>query len=226
MGRNGFAPQNLLLLFEPFAKNRLSEVKPSAPRPHIEGLSDLVFGLALSIGAFQLVGNLPQDSGDLIRALAWFGFSFLILINVWLRYTSIASVVPVETTAMVRLNILLLFLVVLEPYTFNILTRANLAIQFGQDVSAYYAVVLSGMNLVMAYFIHLATREKKELIPAELTRRFKPSRNYALVVGLIFAISAIPVFSAPVLGTSWRIVIWILVVPVVWLSRIFGRPNS
>jgi len=204
----------------------LSEVKPSAPRPHIEGLSDLVFGLALSIGAFQLVANLPQDSGDLIKAVAWFGFSFLILINVWLRYTSIASVVPVETTAMVSLNMLLLFLVVLEPYMFNVLTRTNLAIQFGQDISAYYALDLSGMNLVMACFVHLSTIEKKRLVPAELIRRFKLSRNYALVVGLIFAISAIPVFSTPIVGTSWRIVIWILAVPVVWLSRIFGRTIS
>jgi len=33
----------------------LADSSPQIPRPRIEGLSDLIFGLALSIGAFQLV---------------------------------------------------------------------------------------------------------------------------------------------------------------------------
>ena len=92
-----------------------SKQKSSPPRPRIEGLSDLIFGLALSIGAIQLVGNVPKTSTQLVTALAAFGFSFLMLINVWNRYTTIVSLVPIETRGMVRLNILLLFMVAVEP---------------------------------------------------------------------------------------------------------------
>ena len=52
------------------------ETKPSVPRPRIEGLSDLIFGLALSIGAIQLVGNAPKTQGQLLEALTAFAFGF------------------------------------------------------------------------------------------------------------------------------------------------------
>lgn len=94
---------------------------PQVPRPRIQGLSDLIFGLALSIGAIQLVGNLPADPATLSLHLAEFGFSFLILISVWNRYTSTTSVIPVETPWMVRLNMVLLFLVAIEPFLFDVL---------------------------------------------------------------------------------------------------------
>jgi len=75
--------------------NDMSKAKSHAPYSRIEGLSDLIFGLALSIGAIQLVGNSPRTHGQLITALAEFEFSFLLLINVWDRYTTIVSMVPV-----------------------------------------------------------------------------------------------------------------------------------
>lgn len=121
------------------------EPKPSIPRPRIEGLSDLISGLALSIGAIQLVGTPPKTNAQLILALSAFGFSFLILIGVWDRYTSIASVVPVETTALVRLNMILLFLVAIEPYLFNLLVVRGAAYRLvGYHASAYYGLDLGG----------------------------------------------------------------------------------
>lgn len=91
----------------------MSEIpKPSISRARIEDLSDLIFGLALSIGAIELVvssssGTLTNSEIDL--AVVGFGFNFLILINVWTRYTEITSVVPIQTTVTMRLNMLLLF---------------------------------------------------------------------------------------------------------------------
>ncbi len=35
----------------------MSESKASVPRPRVQGLSDLIFGLALSIGAIELVAS-------------------------------------------------------------------------------------------------------------------------------------------------------------------------
>lgn len=202
----------------------LSEPKPTVPRPRIQGLSDLIFGLALSIGAAQQLVNPPQNSSDILNALVVFGFSFFILINVWLRYTSLTSVVPIETPSMVRLNVLLLFLVAIEPYLFNVLAKAGLSGSLGHDASAYYGLDIAGMNFVLAYFIHLTTMKGKKLIPDDLVDRFKRIRSYNVLVGLVFAFSAIPNFADVFIGgTSLRIVLWIATLPLIWISRALGR---
>jgi len=190
------------------------EVRTSIPRPRIEGLSDLIFGLALSIGAIQLLGSNPQGIGEVTRALTLFAFSFLILIIVWNRYTTFASVVPVETSALIRLNTLLLFLVAIEPYLFNVLQSSTAPPALTRDVSVYYALDLGGMNLVLAYFAELLTRKEKGLLSAKTIHRFKLHRNGLLAVGGIFLISAFPPFwETSVLGIPLRIVLWVVSIP-------------
>jgi uncharacterized membrane protein len=200
----------------------LTEVRPTGPRPRIEGLSDLIFGLALSIGAIQLIGSAPGTQTALLTSVGAFGFSFLILISIWNRYTAIASTVPVESTAMVRLNMLLLFLVALEPYLFNLLmaNEGSPAYALGQDVSALYALDIGGMNLVLAYFTHILSNEEKSLVPREAIGRFKSARNALLVVSLVFIVSALPFFwTVSFQGTQLRFLLWIVSIPAISLSR-------
>jgi len=203
----------------------MSKAGSHVPRTRIEGLSDLIFGLALSIGAIQLVGNSPKTHGQLITALAAFGFSFLILVNVWHRYTTIVSLVPVETAGMMRLNMLLLFLVAVEPYLFNLLVVQGMAsLPLGQDVSAYFALDIGGMNLVLAYFAHLLTREEKKLTAPELIHGFRLTRDRIFVAGLIFVISATPIFwTIGIVGVPMRVILWVLTLPLLWLSRVFAK---
>ena len=85
------------------------------PKSRIETLSDLIFGLALSIGALTLIGQPPSDFAQLIQSLLFYAFSFLILISVWYGYTRTMSLLHVENSKLVSLNILLLFLVSIEP---------------------------------------------------------------------------------------------------------------
>jgi uncharacterized membrane protein len=205
------------------------EQKPSIPRPRIEGLSDLIFGLALSIGAISLLTKVPSGVNDIITAIGAFGFSFLILLNVWNRYTTLTSVIPVETQAMIRLNMLLLFLVALEPYLFNLLVIDNLGSpssgMTGAYASSFFAIDIGAMNFVMAYFTHLLTIEKKRLIPSELIQRFKISRNGIIAAAAIFMFSALPI---PILwdpnltlgGLPLRIILWVASVPFIWVTRI------
>ncbi|MDA4132872.1 MAG: TMEM175 family protein, partial [Thaumarchaeota archaeon] len=68
----------------------------------------------------SLVSNPPTDVQAVYNDLATFGFSFLILITMWLRYTRIMSVFPIETRRVNNLNILLLFCVSIEPFLFNL----------------------------------------------------------------------------------------------------------
>jgi len=60
--------------------------------PRIESLTDLVFGPALSIGAIGLISNRPKNTEILVESIAGFGFSFLILISIWFRYSEVMSV--------------------------------------------------------------------------------------------------------------------------------------
>ncbi len=204
---------------------------PSLPRPRIQGLSDLIFGLALSIGAIQLVGHPPTEALGLDKDLLAFAFSFLIVINLWNRYTTLTQVVPVETSAMIRLNILLLFLVAIEPFLLNLLLNPDLEVQstFWQLTSIYYGLDIAGMNFVLAFFAHLLTREEKKLIPLDQIRRFRVSRNGFFAVGTLFAISAIPLsqfVTVTVFTLPLRTFLWVLTLPVIWLSRIASRRAS
>ncbi len=190
------------------------DTRPAVPRPRIEGLSDLIFGLALSIGAIQLLGSNPTGIGEVSRSLTAFAFSFLILIIVWNRYTTFTSAVQVETTALIRLNILLLFLVAVEPYLFNILQSSTVPQSLTRDVSIYYALDLGGMNLVLAYFAQLLTRKEKGVLPVMTIHRFKIHRDALLAVGSIFLVSALPLFwEVSILGLPVRVVLWAFSIP-------------
>lgn len=63
----------------------------------IEDLTDLVFGLALSIGAIALINRSEDDISDVLTGLFWFTFSFLILISVWISYSRIISRLKIES---------------------------------------------------------------------------------------------------------------------------------
>jgi uncharacterized membrane protein len=202
----------------------LSEAAPQVPRPRIQGLSDLIFGLALSIGAIQFVGNLPSSPRDLSTDLAEFGFGFLILINVWNRYTTTMSVMPVEEPATVRLNMLLLFLVAIEPFLLNVMFVRGFSTDEGVAASLYYGLDIGGMNLILAYFTHALASEEKGLVPRELIHRYKTTRNLLIVGAAIFLISDLPIFGALAMGgIPLRVILWILTLPVIWTQRLIGN---
>src|SRR5882762_3454210 len=91
------------------------------PRPRLETLSDLIYGLSLSIGAISLVitNNQSSSASDINRNILQFLFVFLILITSWIIYTSDMSVLPIETRLVQLLNVALLMLVATIPYLFD-----------------------------------------------------------------------------------------------------------
>jgi uncharacterized membrane protein len=204
----------------------LTAATPQIPRPRIQGLSDLIFGLALSIGAILFVGNLPPKPDMLTTDLAGFGFSFLILINVWNRYTATTSVIPVETSMMIRLNMLLLFLVAIEPFLFDVLFVEGLGTDVGNLASLYYGLDVGCMNLILAYFTHILASEEKKLIPQDLVHRYKRIRNSLILGAAIFLISDLPFFlDFGFEGLPLRVWVWILTIPVIWSQRLLGKQS-
>jgi uncharacterized membrane protein len=167
------------------------------------------------------VGSLPQTHSALVVDILAFGFSFLILITVWNRYTTTMSVMPVETPALLRLNMLLLFLVTLEPFLFNLMVSEGLGSAIGAEVSSYYALDLASMNIIQAYFTHVLTLEEKNLIPSDLRRQYRIARNFLLLGVAIFLISDLPIFWTFINGVPIRIAMWILTLPAIWGWRLF-----
>lgn len=185
----------------------------------IESLSDLVFGLALSIGAIALISNTPADIGALLLGLFWFTFSFLIIISVWFSYSHIISIIRIETGPMLRLNVALLLLVSIEPYLLNVMAldvnvKSNLSLL--DYSSSLYALDLGFIFLIMAGFYQLALLQGKEV------ESFSGDRNSRLVDASFFLISSLPLFwTFSVFGLPLRFFIWYLTIPVGFITDRF-----
>lgn len=208
----------------------MAESKAPVPRPRVQGLSDLIFGLALSIGAIELVTSSSNvstlNNGEIEIAVAAFAFNFLILINVWNRYTSITSVIPVETVLMVRLNMLLLFLVAIEPYFFNLVVLTS-SVSVGSAVSAYYALDLGVMNIVLGYFTHILVSQGKTSVALDVIDHYRRTRWVTVVIGLLFIVSALPgLWTLYVFGTSVRVWLWLVAAPFGWATRVLGMVRT
>jgi uncharacterized membrane protein len=180
-------------------------------KTRIESLSDLIFGLALSIGALTLIGQAPNDFQSLLLSLAFYGFSFIILISVWYSYTQTMSFLHVETKNLVNFNILLLFLVSIEPFLFNQLINSSSSL--AMDISILYAFDLGGLFAIQALFANSIVSDKSK--PEQVIRHFRVRRNTQLISMALFFISTLPIFwtwTIPVdnnFSIPLRIMFWI-----------------
>ena len=119
---------------------------------NIENLSNLIFGLALSIGAVALIGSgvsYPSNSvvlGEIVE----FALSFFILIGIWASYSRIITVLPIETSWAFNLNLALLFCVSIEPFLFyDLNANAQTFVQL-DFASTAFALDLGAMYLLQA----------------------------------------------------------------------------
>lgn len=199
----------------------------SSPRPRIETLSDLVFGLALSIGALSLFSTRPSNTIEVLSDIIGFAFSFLILIFVWMRYTTIMSVLPIETGTTMFLNTVMLFLVSLEPYLFNLIslfghiTNSELV----NNASILYALDMAGLMTVLAFFTHELTIEEKNLVPPESLSKYKGIRNSMFIWAGLFLITVLPQFwSWRVQDIPLRFYLWFVPLAAYWLIRTHESP--
>lgn len=192
------------------------------PRPRIQTLSDLIFGLALSVGAASLLAGKPADISELILSIGLFGLSFLILAIVWVRYTKIMSALPVDTPNIIVANFVLLFLVSIEPYLFNLIDTQPVSDQIDAlTVTQVYAIDIGFMNLILAYFTHELTIEERKLIADNLLKSYRLQRIILIVSAAIFLFSAAPIFTL-----EERFVIWGLSFLSVFIRALVeGRSN-
>jgi uncharacterized membrane protein len=202
------------------------------PRPRIETLADLIFGVSLGIGSLVLIGKSPASSGEINGHIAAFGFTFLILITAWIIYTTDMSVLPVETRAVTFLNVVLLLLVALVPYLLNGVELVNTSLSASESsairnyFSTLFAADLAGILFILATFAHVISKEEKRLVAPEFARLFRNGRNRMFVLGIIMAVTVLPVFwQLNWFGIPLRIYAWYLPLISYWVGRAV-RPDS
>ena len=198
----------------------------TTPKSRIESLSDLIFGLALSIGALTLIGQPPRDFGQLIQSILFYAFSFLILISVWYAYTRTMSELRIETGRLVELNILLLFLVSIEPFLFNQLNNSSPLLE---NVSILYALDLCGLFVIQALLANHILSDKTK--PESLLQTYKLRRNTMIISATFFFISVLPFFwslSIPVSGAivPSRIILWLIPMFLPSIRRLWERKTK
>lgn len=161
-----------------------------------------VFGLAVAIGTLSLITRVPARPFGMVIDIAEFGFSFLILISVWLGYWNIMSALPLEDNTIVILNVALLFLVGIEPYlfylniTFDLLSHELLL----NYASILYALDMAGLVTIVALFTHQLAREEKGLVPKESLAKYKRVRNTLFISAALFLVTVLPIF--------WSLRLW------------------
>jgi len=180
------------------------------PRPRIETLADLVFGLSLSIGSIALIANPPRSSAEITTHILAFAYTFFVLITAWMIYTTYMSVLPIETRTVTFLNVGLLLLVAIVPYLLNgvevVATGLNTT-----DVSAIqnyssqlFALDLGGILIILATFAHVISLEEKNLVAPELVTLFRNGRNRMAILAILTLISVAPEFwEYPPLISYW-----------------------
>jgi len=202
------------------------------PRPRIETLADLIFGLSLSIGSIALIASSPTSTAEIGSHIAAFGFTFLILITSWIIYTSFMSVLPVETKSITVLNVALLLLVAIVPYLLNSTEIASPSLTPDQAAaikdfsSSLFAIDLSGILVILAAFAHVISVEEKKLVAPGLAKLFRNGRNRMSVLAVIMLVSVAPQFwQWTIFGVPSRLYVWYLPLISYWVGRLVS-PES
>lgn len=198
-------------------------------KTRLETLSDLVFGLALSIGSIALIQHIPQQPSDLINDVSLFGFSFLLIVAVWLGYTRILSVLSFESSGALILNLALLFFVVLEPFLYYVLETAPAS--FLDFWSIAFALDMGLMMGLLSAMMYLAIRQERHVKVRKLhltsVRRFNISMVSQVAVSVLFLASVSNIFwiSVPIVAYA-RFLMWYIALGIVLVSRVVGRPQK
>jgi uncharacterized membrane protein len=202
------------------------------PRPRIETLADLIFGLSLSIGSIALIVSSPTTTTEIATHIAAFGFTFLILITTWIIYTTYMSVLPVETKSITFLNVVLLLLVAVVPYLLNSTEIVNPSLTSGEAsairnfASSLFGLDLAGLLIILAAFAHIISVEEKKLVVPELAKLFRSGRNRMAILSIMMLVSVAPQFwEWTIFGLPSRMYVWYLPVISYWVGRVL-RPET
>ncbi len=182
----------------------------------IEDLSNLVFGLALTLGAVTLVRPESNDFIQLFGILFNFALGFFIIIWIWWLYNRLTKRLDMDRKLEVILNCILLFLVVIEPYLWTLTTTASGA--------TMYALDLGTALLILGTFSHFTIQKARKR--GENVKRQLFGRNASYFFALVFYVSIIPGLMPELQPYGVQGLIWLSVLLIAVLSRLRGDKNE
>jgi uncharacterized membrane protein len=189
-------------------------------------LSDLIYGLSLSIGAISLIitASKASNTDEINRNILEFLFVFLILMTSWIIYTGNMSVLPVETRLVIFLNVLLLMLVAIFPYLFDQLVSPFNSSDVQNYASVLFTIDYGVTLLIMSAFAHIISIEEKQLVATTLITRYKTARTRVFLLSLmVFASLAVP-WDWTLYGVQVRFYVWTIPIITYWVSQM-TRPT-
>ena len=151
----------------------------------IEDLSNLVFGLALTLGAITLTKPASDDLGSLFNVVTQFGLSFTVIIWIWWLYNNLVTEQHLARKGMVPLNILLLFLVVIEPFLLSV----------SQPYSSgkiAYSVDLGFTLLIFATFTKADMKDEQVAQNENQMNLLRSNWHLSMACAVIFFASLVP----------------------------------
>jgi len=171
--------------------------------------SDIIFGLALSIGSLILVQRQVQDTLSFVVNIALFGFSFAIISMVWLSFSSTIRYLSTEVPFVLVLNLLLFFGVVLEPYIFYMLVTSTG--QLLSVVSDVFALNIGLMFFVLGTLSVIVAKEARFHHPNYHSKDLQTLRKMIYpryILAALFSLSIFPVFWVSTPLGNLRILLW------------------
>ena len=190
-------------------------------KSRIRTFSDYVFGLVVVFSAFSLTNSVVQAPVDLVSSIALFALSFAILITVWHIYDGLMAKLRVETSTAVALNIVLLFLAVLEPFLLNILFSNPRIFDFA---STCYAIDMAGLLGICALLAHVLAIDSRNALSVEVSKTLRSDRNLFAIVAAIFLVSTAPLLVAfTFLGWTLRTMLWVAMLFVYPIRRAVSK---
>ena len=181
------------------------------------------------MSAYSLLTRPPTQLTDLASDVLAFTFSFLILISVWIRYTGIMSVLPMENRTTRMLNVAMLFSVSFVPYLFNLVTLyghtdETIIVEYA---SVFFAADMAALVVILAFFIHELAVEEKQLIAAELLGPYRRVRNLMILSALLFLITTAPQFwQWEIQNVPLRFFLWLIPIAIFWIGRLPEQPSK
>ncbi|MGD0719001.1 MAG: TMEM175 family protein [Thermoplasmata archaeon] len=169
----------------------------------IEALTDMIFGLALSITAIQLAFAPPNDEIEVVGYIAEFVVSFSLLIWIWMSYTRISERITAEREEILLLNAGLLLVVSLEPYLLFIVWSG---VFLGKDEvilnlsSIAWSVDVAFMFLILGLMTRQGILHSQHRIPSEVSRDVRLLIYWRYLTAGLVALAVLPIF------WSWSIV--------------------
>src|SRR5467141_1947474 len=174
---------------------------PRRPRPRLESLSDLIYGLSLSIGAISLVitNNQSSSASDINKNIAQFLFVFLMLVAI-------------------------------IPYLFDQVVSALNASTVQDYASILFTADYAGTLVIMAVFSHIIAQEEEHLVDGEIMIRMRRVRNRLSLLTVIVVLSIAFPWDWLFLGVHVRLYIWLVPIISFWFNRMrrspFGLPRE